>query len=83
MVAVYVDVDLTTGVPPSHTDGEKLAGMVASRMSPYSPNGGDQRLATLDVPSGPILSRVRCIASLCPFLRSVFADFDNYEHGAK
>jgi len=27
-----------------------------------SANGGDQRLATLDFPSGPILSRVRCIA---------------------
>jgi hypothetical protein len=25
-------------------------------------NGCDQRLATLDFPSGPILSRVRCIA---------------------
>jgi hypothetical protein len=25
-------------------------------------NGGDQRLATLDFPSGPTLSRVRCIA---------------------
>ena len=28
------------------------------------PNVGDQRLATLDFPSGPILSRVRCIALL-------------------
>ncbi len=28
----------------------------------FSPNVGDQRLATLDFPSGPILSRVRCIA---------------------
>jgi hypothetical protein len=27
------------------------------------PNGGDQRLATLDFPSESILSRVRCIAS--------------------
>ena len=26
------------------------------------PNDGDQRLATLGFPSGPILSRVRCIA---------------------
>jgi len=28
------------------------------------PNGRDQRLATLGFPSGPILSRVRCIALL-------------------
>ena len=28
------------------------------------PNDGDQRLATLDFPSGPSLSRVRCIALL-------------------
>jgi hypothetical protein len=30
--------------------------------SPPPLNGGDQRLATLDFPSGSILSRVRCIA---------------------
>ena len=30
-----------------------------------SANGGDQRLATLDFPSGPISSRVRCIALFC------------------
>ena len=31
---------------------------------PIRPNDRDQRLATLDFPSGPILSRVRCIAWL-------------------
>jgi hypothetical protein len=30
-------------------------------------NDRDQRLATLDFPSGPILSRVRCIALLASF----------------
>gem|GEM_PF-3287211 len=30
------------------------------------PNGSDQRLATLYFPLGPILSRFRCIALLCP-----------------
>jgi hypothetical protein len=29
----------------------------------WAENARDQRLATLDFPSGPILSRVRCIAS--------------------
>lgn len=46
MVAVYVDVDLTTGVPPSYTDGEKLAGMIALRLSTYSPNTRDQQPRT-------------------------------------
>ncbi|MFN9956029.1 MAG: hypothetical protein ACK55I_23280, partial [bacterium] len=34
------------------------------RIVSRSPNARDQRLATLDFPSGPILSRVRCIALL-------------------
>jgi hypothetical protein len=46
VVAVYVDVDLTTGVPPSYTDGEKLAGMIALRLSTYSPNTRDQQPRT-------------------------------------
>jgi len=29
----------------------------------HRPNTRDQRLATLNFPSGPLLSRVRCIAS--------------------
>jgi hypothetical protein len=36
-----------------------------SRFSVLPHNGGDQRLATLDFPSGPISSRVRCIALFC------------------
>jgi hypothetical protein len=32
----------------------------------FTPNAGDRRLATLDFPSGPILSRVRCIAWFSP-----------------
>jgi hypothetical protein len=30
-------------------------------------NAADQRLAILDFPSGPFLSRVRCIAWFCAF----------------
>jgi hypothetical protein len=49
--------------------GELLpqAGHLAiSGFSVLTHNGSNQRLATLDIPSGPILSRVRCIAWLAP-----------------
>ena len=47
-----------------------------------SGNAGNQRLATLDFPSGPILSRVRCIAlfSLLGLLR--FAGLVDLEFSA-
>jgi len=45
--------------------GGQSSGYRPLRLSPSWPNGGDQRLATLDFPSGPILSRVRCIALFC------------------
>jgi hypothetical protein len=63
VVAVYVDVDLTTGVPPSHTDGEKLAGMIALRLSTYSPNGKADQRRTIDSAS-PLDSIRRLIQRL-------------------
>jgi hypothetical protein len=35
-------------------------------------NASNQRLATLDFPSGLILSRVRCIALFCPRLTTLY-----------
>ena len=48
--------------------GGQSSGYRPLRLSPSWPNGGDQRLATLDFPSGPILSRVRCIALCTPVM---------------
>jgi len=44
---------------------QRLVGSMRGWLWPLWPNAGDQRLATLDFPLRPILSRVRCIALFC------------------
>jgi hypothetical protein len=59
---------LASPIPSVDSEGESLAcgkGHAKRRLRPSDfkwHNGGDQRLATLDFPSEPILSRVCCIA---------------------
>jgi hypothetical protein len=55
---------MRAGAPVLQPLPRALEACVSSLILISLPNGSDQRLATLDYPHRPILSRVRCIGLL-------------------